>query len=55
MLLESALIELKDLGLEFYEVDKGPFREKVERVYMNNAEKVGGMAIIEQVINTKNE
>jgi tripartite ATP-independent transporter DctP family solute receptor len=54
-LTESALIELKDLGLEFYEVDKEPFREKVERVYRNNAEKVGGMAIIEQVINTKNE
>jgi tripartite ATP-independent transporter DctP family solute receptor len=54
-LTESALLELKDLGLEFYEVDKGPFREKVERVYRNNAEKVGGMAIIEKVINTKNE
>jgi tripartite ATP-independent transporter DctP family solute receptor len=50
-LTDSALVELKELGLEFYEVDKDLFREKVERVYRRNAEKVGGMAIIEQVIN----
>ena len=49
-LTESALAELKELGLEFYEVDKSLFREKVEQVYRNNAAKVGGMAIIEQVI-----
>jgi tripartite ATP-independent transporter DctP family solute receptor len=54
-LTESALRELKELGLEFYEVDKAPFREKLERVYRNNAEKVGGMALIERVINTKND
>jgi tripartite ATP-independent transporter DctP family solute receptor len=54
-LTESALTELKALGLEFFEVDIAPFREKLERVYRNNAEKVGGMALIEQVINTKNE
>lgn len=54
-LTESALTELKELGLEFYEVDKAPFRAKLERVYRNNAEKVGGMALIEQIINTKNE
>jgi hypothetical protein len=36
-------------------VDKAPFREKLERVYRNNAEKVGGMALIERVINTKND
>jgi TRAP-type C4-dicarboxylate transport system substrate-binding protein len=54
-LTESALTELKELGIEFYDVDKAPFREKLERVYRNNAEKVGGMALIEQIINTKNE
>lgn len=54
-LTEDALSELKELGLEFYEVDKTPFREKLERVYRNNAEKVGGMALIEQIINTKND
>lgn len=54
-LTESALTELKQLGIEFYEVDKGPFRAKLEGVYRNNAEKVGGMALIEQIINTKNE
>ena len=46
----SALAELKELGLEFFEVDKTLFREKVEQVYRNNAEKVGGMAKIEEVI-----
>jgi TRAP-type C4-dicarboxylate transport system substrate-binding protein len=46
----SALIELKELGLEFYEVDKNLFREKVEQVYRKNAAKVGGMAKIEEVI-----
>ena len=54
-LTESALQELKELGIEFYEVDKAPFREKLERVYRNNAEKVGGMALIERIINTKSE
>lgn len=54
-LTESALAELKALGIEFYEVDKAPFREKLERVYRNNADKVGGMALIEQILNTKNE
>ncbi|MGD9346563.1 MAG: TRAP transporter substrate-binding protein [Candidatus Aminicenantes bacterium] len=54
-LTEAALTELKELGLEFYEVDKAPFREKLERVYRKNADKVGGMALIEKVINTKDE
>ena len=49
-LTDSALAELKELGLEFYEVDKSLFRDKVEQVYRKNAAKVGGMAIIEQVI-----
>ncbi|GAH47093.1 unnamed protein product [marine sediment metagenome] len=50
VLTASALTELKELGLEFYEVDKNLFREKVEQVYRNNAAKVGGMAKIEEVI-----
>jgi len=49
-LTESALLELKEKGLKFYEVDKGIFREKVESVYRNNASKVGGLERIEQVI-----
>jgi len=49
-LTDSALDELKKLGLEFYELDKKPFQDKVEKVYRNNAERVGGMEIIEQVI-----
>ncbi|HUU06346.1 MAG TPA: TRAP transporter substrate-binding protein [Patescibacteria group bacterium] len=47
----SALEELKRLGLKFFEVDKNLFREKVKSVYLNNAEKVGGMGIIEMVKN----
>ena len=50
VLTASALAELKKLGLEFYEVDKTLFREKVEQVYRKNAAKVGGMAKIEEVI-----
>lgn len=45
----SALEELKKLGLEFYEVDKKPFRDKIVNVYKNNAEKVGGMQVIDAV------
>ena len=49
---EESLAELKRLGkLEFYEVDRSFFREKVQDVYTNNAQKVGGMEIIQQVIN----
>ena len=45
----AALIELKKKGLEFFEVDKKPFQEKVTGVYRNNAEKVGGIKLIEEV------
>ena len=45
----AALIELKKKGLKFYEVDKKPFQEKVTSVYRNNAEKVGGIKLIEEV------
>ncbi|MEE8603795.1 MAG: TRAP transporter substrate-binding protein [Candidatus Aminicenantaceae bacterium] len=50
VLTASALTELKELGLEFYEVDRNLFREKVEQVYRKNAAKVGGMTKIEEVI-----
>jgi len=50
VLTASALTELKELGLDFYEVDKNLFREKVEQVYQKNAAKVGGMTKIEEVI-----
>jgi tripartite ATP-independent transporter DctP family solute receptor len=50
-LTEDALRELKELGLEFYEVDKSLFRKQVESVYRNNAVKVGGMKVIEEVMN----
>jgi tripartite ATP-independent transporter DctP family solute receptor len=46
---EEALTFLKGKGVEFFEVDKGPFQEAVKSVYEKNAERVGGMAAIEQV------
>lgn len=49
-LTSAALRELKALGLEFYDVDRDLFRERVERVYRKNAAKVGGMEKIEEVI-----
>jgi len=49
-LTESALLELKKKGLKFYEVDKSIFRKKVESVYRKNANRVGGMERIEQIL-----
>jgi len=48
--LDSALGELKKKGLVFNEVDKKLFQDKVSIVYKNNAAKVGGMQVIEQVM-----
>ena len=45
----EALVELKEKGLEFFEVDRDLFRRQVESVYRNNAERVGGMQVIEEV------
>ena len=45
----DALVELEKLGLEFYEVNKEPFREKVQPVYNKYADRVGGIEVIEEV------
>ena len=45
----EALEELKERGLEFFDVDRDLFRQRVESVYRNNAESVGGMQVIEEV------
>ena len=47
----NALEELKnkDDPVKFYEVDKGPFKDRIKSVYENNAERVGGMDVIEEV------
>ena len=45
--VKKELKQLKEKGLKFYDVDLGPFREKVESVYLKNADNVGGMAAIE--------
>jgi len=50
VLSASALDELKARGLKFIEVERNLFREKVIPVYGKNADKVGGMALIEKVI-----
>ena len=45
----EALAKLKEKGLEFHSVDLDPFRAKVDSVYKKNAEKVGGMAAIDEL------
>ena len=51
ILSAAALDELKARGLEFIGVERDLFREKAKPVYENNADRVGGMALIEKVIN----
>ena len=45
----SALEELQKLGLEFNEVDRALFEERVRQVYLDNAGRVGGLEAIEEV------
>jgi tripartite ATP-independent transporter DctP family solute receptor len=48
---EKALTRLKELGtLKFYDVDRSLFQEMVRDVYTNNAPRLGGMKVIQQVI-----
>ncbi len=48
---EEALAELTRLGeLEFTTVDRAPFQERVRSVYENNAARVGGMDVIDEII-----
>ncbi|MGI9303228.1 MAG: TRAP transporter substrate-binding protein, partial [Gammaproteobacteria bacterium] len=49
VMTDEAFADLRAKGLQFYDVDLAPFREKVGSVYEKNAEKVGGMAVIDQV------
>ena len=46
---EAAFSELVERGLEFNEVDRALFLEKVQEVYENNAAKVGGMEVVREV------
>ncbi len=45
----DALAALKEKGLEFNEVDLASFQSAVESVYAKNADRVGGMEMIEMV------
>ena len=49
----EALIELQKKGLVFNTVDKKIFREKAQIVYVKNAERVGGMSLIDQIVSSK--
>ena len=49
----EALIELQKKGLVFNTVDKKIFREKAQIVYAKNAERVGGMSLIDQIVSSK--
>lgn len=46
---EDALAQLKEKGIKFHNVDVELFRAKVKSVYTKNANKVGGMKLIEAV------
>jgi tripartite ATP-independent transporter DctP family solute receptor len=46
---EEAHEELMALGIQFNEVDRDAFLECVQEVYENNADRVGGMSVIEEV------
>lgn len=48
---EKAVIELEKHGMIFNDVDKKPFQDLAKELYMKYAEKVGGMQLIEQIIN----
>jgi tripartite ATP-independent transporter DctP family solute receptor len=49
-LSRRALVELEGKGIEFHRVDKEIFRAKVQPVYKKYADRVGGMTLIEQVM-----
>ena len=46
---EEAHEELMARGIQFNEVDRDAFLERVQEVYENNADRVGGMSVIEEV------
>jgi tripartite ATP-independent transporter DctP family solute receptor len=46
---EEAHEELMALGIQFNEVDRDAFLERVQEVYEKNADRVGGMSMIEEV------
>ena len=46
----EALIELKNKGLIFNDVEKDLFKEKAEIVYTKNAKNVGGMDMINKIL-----
>ncbi len=50
---EQSLLALEEIGLIFNEVDGDAFRNKIAegKVYERNAERVGGQAMIDQLIN----
>jgi TRAP-type C4-dicarboxylate transport system substrate-binding protein len=47
---QHALTELKEKGLVFNAVDKAPFQKIAADVYQRNADKVGGIQVIERLI-----
>lgn len=46
---ETALVELRARGLEFNEVERALFEERVRQVYLDNAARVGGIEAIDEV------
>jgi len=48
-LVDKAMAELKQKGIKFYDVDTNPFKQKAKMVHKKNADKVGGMELIEMI------
>jgi len=48
-LTDEALVQLKQKGLEFFDVNQKLFQDKVQPVYEKYGERVGGMELIKQV------
>ncbi len=48
---EEAVVQLQEKGMIFNDVDKKPFQDLAKELYIKYAEKVGGMQLIEQIIN----
>ncbi|WP_084273517.1 TRAP transporter substrate-binding protein [Maribacter antarcticus] len=48
---KEAVAELEEHGMIFNDVNKKPFQNLAKKLYIQYAEKVGGMQLIEQIIN----
>ena len=48
---DEAIQQLEEFGMEFYEVDRESFKQRVRPIYDKYAQQIGGKKLIDQVIN----